>query len=202
MSLFDALFGNTRRAKPKMDPLFALPVALVDMEAASILPLGIGGLCVRVPEGAAFTAATAEVRQILSLYATEHKLAVRLPSDTLGFSWWIVESPTRALDDVVTSLHMVGEELRQRGYGDALLAAAFPLEETGHGPFVLIYNYRRGLYYPFVPAGGTSRGRDNAREIRLSDGLPANLPREQEIDRWYALWDAPLSRSGPLEEET
>lgn len=202
MSLFDAIFGTTRRAKPKMDPLFALPVAMVDLEAAGVRSLGVGGLCVRVPEGSTFTAAADEVRAVLALYADEHHLTLTLPDDRLGFSWWVVEVPGRSVDDVATALHMVGEELRQRGFGDALLAAAFPLEEEGHGPFTLIYNYRRGRYYPFAPLPGGGKSRDNAREIRLSDGLPAVLSRETEMDRWYALWDAPLARSTPLKEES
>lgn len=202
MSLFDAIFGTTRRAKPKMDPLFALPVAMVDLEAAGVHGLGVGGLCVRVPEGSAFTAATEEVRSVLALYADEHHLHLRLPDDRLGFSWWVVEVPGRALDDVATALHMVGEELRQRGFGDALLAAAFPFEEEGKGPFTLIYNYRRGRYYPFAPRPGGGQERDNAREIRLADALPEVLSRETEMDRWYALWDAPLARSAPLKEDS
>lgn len=194
MSLFDTLFGTTRRAKPKMDPLFALPTALVDLEAAGIRPLGVGGLCVRAPEGGMFLAAVEEIGSVLDLYRSEHALALRTPADDLGFRWWVLTAPEPALDDVVTGVHMVGEELRQRGYGDALVAAAFPLDELGAGPFTLIYNYRRGLYYPFVPVGGRHE-RDNARELRLSGTLPKSLPQEPEIDRWYALWDAPLARA-------
>jgi hypothetical protein len=201
MSLFDALFGNTRRAKPKMDAVFALPTALVDLETNGIHPLGVGGICVRAPEGGEFVAAQTEVRAVLDLYRKEHALDLRTPADALGFSWWVLEAPGRALDDVATGLHMVGEELRQRGFGDALVAAAFPLEEAGQGEFTLIYNYRRGLYYPFAPAPGRHE-RDNARELRLAELLPASLPREGEIDRWYALWDAPLGRARPLGEAT
>ncbi len=193
MSVFDALFGNTRRAKPKMDPLFALPTALVDLEAAGIRPRGVGGLCVRSPEGGTFTAAIDEIDGVLDLYRGEHGLSLATPSDALGFRWWVLTAVDDGLDDVVTGVHMVGEELRQRGYGDALVAAAFPLEESGSGPFTLIYNYRRGRYYPFAPSGG-QRERDNARELRLSSVLPKSLPQEEEIDRWYALWDAPLDR--------
>lgn len=194
MSLFDTLFGTTRRAKPKMDPLFALPTALVDLEAAGIRPLGVGGLCVRAPEGGTFAAAVEEIGSVLDLYRNEHGLSLATPADDLGFRWWVLTAADNTLDDVVTGVHMVGEELRQRGYGDALVAVAFPLDERGAGPFTLIYNYRRGLYYPFAPVGGRHE-RDNARELRLSATLPKTLPQEPEIDRWYALWDAPLARA-------
>ncbi|MCL6595416.1 MAG: hypothetical protein K6V73_04300 [Firmicutes bacterium] len=200
MSLFDALFGNTRRARPKMDAVFALPAALVDMELRGIRSLGVGGVCVRAPEGAAFAQAGEEIRRILDLYRAERSLDLRTPGDDLGYTWWVLEAPGRAIDDVATGLHMVGDEYRQRGYGDALVAAAFPLEEVGAGPFTLIYNYRRGLYYPFVPLAGRHE-RDNAREIRLADLLPPSLPRESELDRWYALWDAPLGRARALPDE-
>jgi hypothetical protein len=193
MSVFDALFGSTRRAKPKMDPLFALPTALVDLESAGITPLGVGGLCVREPEGGSFQVAVGEIVSVLELYQKEHTLSLATPSDGLGFAWWVLTASDTSLDDVTTGVHMVGEELRQRGYGDALVAAAFPLDEAREGEFTLIYNYRRGLYYPFAPLPGRHE-RDNARELRLSGVLPKSLPREEEIDRWYALWDAPLRR--------
>ena len=194
MTIFDSLFGTTRRAKPKMDALFALTTALVDLESAGITPLGVGGLCVRVPEGASFEQSVDEIDAVLELYRREHGLTLATPADELGFHWWVLTAQDQSLDDVVTGLHMVGEELRQRGYGDALVACAFPLAEAGHGEFTLIYNYRRGLYYPFAPLGGRHE-RDNAREMRLSATLPKSLPGEPELDRWYALWDAPLTRA-------
>ena len=125
-------------------------------------------------------------------------MGLETPSDDLDFHWWVLTAQDRSLDDVVTGLHMVAEELRQRGFGDAIVAAAFPMVEAHEGPFTLVYNYRRGLYYPFAPLSGRHE-RDNAREMRLAGILPKSLPPEQEIDRWYALWDAPLGR--PPKEE-
>jgi len=197
MSLFDSILGNTRKAKPKMDGLFALPTAAVDLEAAGIHPTGVGAVCIRAPEGSAFHQAIGEAGQTLALYLKEHDLTLATPTDSLGFTWWVLEAPGAQIDDVATGLHLLADELRQRDFGDAIVAAAFPMEEDGEGPFTLVYNYRRGLYYPFAPAGSGRHERDNARELRLADILPASLPKEGEIDRWYALWDAPLGRGRP-----
>jgi hypothetical protein len=54
----------------------------------------------------------------------------------------------------------------------------------------LVYAYKRGAFYPFVPRG--ERGRDNAMELRLQAGLGRELPIEPELERWYPVWDAPV----------
>ena len=51
------------------------------------------------------------------------------------------------------SLNTVSVELQGGGYGDRLLAAVFSFEEKGR-PIYFIYNFKRGAYYPFVPAPG------------------------------------------------
>ena len=54
-----------------------------------------------------------------------------------------------------------------------------------------IYNFKRGSFYPFVPAAG-DKARDNERELRLEAQLGAELPFEEDIGRWFLLWDVPL----------
>jgi hypothetical protein len=55
----------------------------------------------------------------------------------------------------------------------------------------VIYNFKRGSFYPFVPAKG-EQARDNERELRLKAQLGNELPFEEEIGRWFPLWDVPL----------
>ena len=54
-----------------------------------------------------------------------------------------------------------------------------------------IYNVKRATYYPFVPAGGDQQ-RDNARELQLKAQLERDLPIEEDLSRWFPLWDVPL----------
>ena len=55
----------------------------------------------------------------------------------------------------------------------------------------MIYNYKRGTYYPFVPAGG-AQARDTERELRLKAQFGRELPLEPELERWFPLWGIPI----------
>ena len=58
-----------------------------------------------------------------------------------------------------------------------------------------IYNYKRGAFYPFVPAGGGQQ-RDTERELRLKAQIGAELPIEPELERWFPLWGIPSELPG------
>jgi hypothetical protein len=54
-----------------------------------------------------------------------------------------------------------------------------------------IYNYKRGAFYPFVPAQGDKQ-RDNERELVLKAQVGSELPVESELSRWFPLWGVPI----------
>ena len=54
-------------------------------------------------------------------------------------------------EDLVVSLNTVSTQLQGGHGGDRVLAAVFAFEENGK-PIYLIYNYKRGGFYPFMPA--------------------------------------------------
>ena len=87
-------------------------------------------------------------------------------------------------------VHAVGEELQSRGFGPQLLAAIFRFDGYEH-PVYWIYGYKRGAFWPFVPTG-KDQERDNAEELELKAKLDGELPIEQDISRWFAMFDAPL----------
>jgi hypothetical protein len=58
-------------------------------------------------------------------------------------------------------------------------------------PVYLVYGYKRGTFWPFVPTG-EDQERDNAEELRLKSELEGELPIEPDLTRWLALFDAPL----------
>jgi hypothetical protein len=66
----------------------------------------------------------------------------------------------------------------------------FAFEEKER-PLYLIYNFKRGAFYPFVPAAG-EKARDSERELRLKAQLGAELPFEEDMARWFPLWEIPL----------
>ena len=64
-------------------------------------------------------------------------------------------------------------------------------------PIYWIYNYKRGYFYPFVPAPGEAgagpRGRrDTERELVLKAQVGSELPVEPELERWFPLWGIPI----------
>ncbi|HEX2495525.1 MAG TPA: hypothetical protein VHK46_01695, partial [Gaiellaceae bacterium] len=75
------------------------------------------------------------------------------------------------------------------GFGPQLLAAVTRLDGGKH-PVYLVYGYKRGAFWPFVPTG--ERERDNAEELELKAKLEKELPIEPDISMWFALYGLPI----------
>ena len=67
----------------------------------------------------------------------------------------------------------------------------FAFEDSHKRHLYWIYNYKRGAFYPFVPAGGEQQ-RDSERELVLKAQVGAELPLEKELERWFPLWGIPI----------
>ena len=114
--------------------------------------------------------------------------AVESSADEYGYRWLIFRDPD--FEDLVVALNTISTQLQESGYGDRLLAAVFPFEDKGQTVY-FIYNFKRGAYYPFIPAPG-DQARDSERELRLKAQVGAELPFEEDITRWFPLWEIPL----------
>jgi hypothetical protein len=86
----------------------------------------------------------------------------------------------------VTTIHVAAQGMEEDGFGEQLLCAVFRFEPDVR----FIYNFKRGNFYPFVPAG--DKKHDHERELQLQAKLENELPIEREMERWYPLWDAPV----------
>ena len=69
----------------------------------------------------------------------------------------------------------------------------FPFEGGGFDEkrVYWIYGFKPGAFWPFVPTG-QGQERDNAEELELKAKLEQELPIEQDLTRWFALFNAPL----------
>ncbi len=189
VGFFDALLGGKRKLQlPARDRLFAMTTAQVTLETAV-------GLKHRGKAGIAFQSlATADFKEIVA--DTKELLAARPPTPARRSRRQTTSTATVDLlhdddfDDLVVSINTVSSSLEAGGYGDRLLAAVFAFEEDGR-PVYFIYNFKRGMYYPFVPAPGTQK-RNTERELQLKAQVGADLPIETELARWFPLWDIPL----------
>ncbi len=149
---------------------------------------GLAGVCFK-PKGAkdAFKAEQ-ELDDLLSYVGLNSSSSVRRRSDSYGFEWLVVRAG--GLEELVEGTELVASQLQQRGFKNELLAALFrfkgPVEPT-----YLVYGFKNGTFWPFVPTG-EGQERDNDEEIRLRDGLKSQLPIEPRLELWLGLFDAPI----------
>jgi hypothetical protein len=188
LGLLDVLLGRKRLKDARGDKLFALPSACVTMQAElGLKPGGSAAVCFKPLSAGEFVRAENELQELLDLAAQESGSRIRRRTDELGFEWLIVEDPD--FEDLVTTVHLIGSELKSRGFGSRLLAAIFRFDGKD-GPVYWIYGYKRGAFWPFVPRG--EKERDNAEELELKAKLEKELPVEPDLSRWFALFDAPV----------
>jgi hypothetical protein len=189
MGLLDVLLGRKRLKDSQGEKLFALPAATVTMQAElDLKPAGKAAVCFKPLSAGDFVRAENELQELLDIAAQETASRIRRKSDELGFEWLVVEDPD--FEDLVTTVHLIGSELKTRGFGAQLLAAIFRFEQKGR-PVYWIYGYKRGAFWPFVP-GANERERDNAEELELKAKLEKELPIEKDLTKWLALYDAPI----------
>ena len=191
MGFLDALLGgkNKKVALPAPDRLFAMTTAHVTLESSLGLKHREAAGIVFQPLGTAdFEAILTETEELLRGTAEETGTEVSSSEDEFGYRWLILRDAD--FEDLVVSLNTVSVQLQGSGYGDRLLCAVFAFEEKGR-PLYFIYNFKRGAYYPFVPAPG-EQARDSERELRLKAQIGAELPFEEDVSRWFPLWEIPL----------
>ena len=189
MGLADVLFGRKKLKAPEKERLFALATAGVTLSAELGLHPVAGGVCFKALSASEFVRAENDIQDLLAKVAEDSGTKIERDSDSYGYEWLILRDTE--LEDLVTAVHAVGDELTARGFGGQLLAAVFRFEDDAGKPVYWIYGYKRGAFWPFVPTG-TEQERDNARELELKAKLENELPIEPDITRWFAVFDAPL----------
>jgi hypothetical protein len=189
VGLTDILFGRKKLKEPAADKLFALTTAAVTLDVeCSLKPAGIAAVIFKPLSAGEFSQVDADVEELLQSVAKGSGSKLERKKDSFGFEWVIVRDPE--LEDQATAVHAVASEFTARGFGAQLLAAAFRFE-GGDRPVYWIYGFKRGTWWPFVPTG-EKQERDNARELQLKAQLEQELPVEQDLSRWLALYDAPI----------
>jgi hypothetical protein len=190
MGLLDVLRGRRDLKKPAADRLFAMATAYVDLEGRlGLRSTGAAALVFQKLETADFAQLAKDMQELVSATAEEAGTKVETSEDSFGYQWMILRDSD--FEDLVTGMNAIGGELELGGYGDRILAAVFPFQDEKGAKLYWIYNYKRGAFYPFVPAAGEQQ-RDNERELRLKAQIGAELPIEPELERWFPLWDIPI----------
>jgi PspAB-like protein len=189
VGLTDVLFGRKKLKEAQGERLFALSTARVTLEVELGLKPGKRAAVVFKPLSSGdFVRVENELHELLDVAARDTGSRVTRTEDEFGFDWIVVEDSD--FEDLVATVHLVGSELKARGFGPQLLAAVFRFEGGKH-PVYFVYGYKRGAFWPFVPTG-KDKERDNAEELELKAKLEQELPIEQDLTRWLALFDAPV----------
>ena len=188
MGLTNILFGRKKLKAPEKERLFALATAGVTLSAELGLRAASAGVCFKALSASEFVRAENELQELLAKVTEENGTKLERKSDSFGFEWIVLRDSD--LEDLVTGAHAIGDELIARGFGAQLLAAVFRFD-GGERPVYWIYGHKRGAFWPFVPTG-VDQERDNAKELELKAKLEQELPIEEDLSRWLALFDAPI----------
>jgi hypothetical protein len=187
VGLWDALTGKSKPVRANLDALFSLPAAAVTLQtAADFRPTGAGSVCFRAAEGVAFAQTQ---RDVVTLLDNDDDPDVELSTDSFGFTWLLARQDPDDLPALVTDLHTVNTSLEAQGFGASLLCSLVAFRDGAGRTLGLVYLYKQGTFYPFVPQGGQQR--DNLLEIQVRDLVKDDLPVETQTSRWMPLWGAP-----------
>jgi hypothetical protein len=187
VGIWNVLTGRSKPVRANLDALFSLPAASITLQtAAGFTPTGVGSVCYRAAEGAAFAQTQ---RDVVELLDNDDDPDVEQSTDSFGFTWLVARQQPDDLSALVTDLHTVNTSLEAQGFGPSLLCSLVGFRDISGRTLGLVYLYKQGTFYPFAPQGAQQR--DNLLEIQVRDLLAGDLPIEPQLSRWMPLWGAP-----------
>ena len=190
MGFLNIITGKRKLPGPAPDRLFAMSTAYVTFETSlGITSRGVAAIVFQPLPTADFDAIVRDMEEVVRATASDSGTRVESSDDSYGFRWLVLRGPD--FDDLVVGINAVSGALEAGGYGERVLCAVFSFTDSRRRPQYWIYNYKRGYFYPFVPAGGEQQ-RDSEAEFRLKAQVGAELPVEPEPERWFPLWGIPI----------
>ncbi|KUJ70218.1 hypothetical protein ACZ90_04735 [Streptomyces albus subsp. albus] len=192
MGFLDVILGRSKPVRPDLDQLFALPSAAITLQAgAGFTPTGQGSVCFASVEGGAFEQLRQDVQALLDADTDRGGVPVEFSRDGYGYTWLLTRQPPDDTAALVNDLHAVNSGLQDSGFGPQLLCSLMGFRDAEGRALALVYLYKRGTFYPFVPLPGGAEKRDNALELQVRSLLTDDLRIEQDLSRWFPVWGAP-----------
>jgi len=189
MGLFDILTGKRKMKAPAESRLFAMATAAVTLEMTlELRSAGKAAIVFQPLATADFSSIVTDMEEVLRGTGDDAGTDVERTDDSFGYRWMVLSDAD--FEDLVVGVNVVSQALQDGGYGERILCAVFAFRDPQNQPVYWIYNYKRGAYYPFVPAGTNQR--DSERELRLKAQIGHELPVEAELERWFPLWGIPI----------
>jgi hypothetical protein len=194
MGLLDALTGRHTVKGPAPDRLFAISTAYVTLESAhQIEPTGTAAIVFQALATSEFEATLRDMEEVVTATGGDSGTRVATQDDSFGYRWMVLRNPDGApsVEDLAVGINAVSGSIETAGHGERLLCAVFSFVDAQKRRIYFIYNYKRGFWYPFVPAAGEQQ-RDTERELQIKAQMASELPMEPELERWFPLWGIPI----------
>jgi hypothetical protein len=194
MGLLDALTGRHTVKGPAPDRLFAISTAYVTLESAhQIDPTGTAAIVFQALATSEFEATLRDMEEVVTATGGDSGTRVATQDDSFGYRWMVLRNPDGApsVEDLAVGINAVSGSIETAGHGERLLCAVFSFADAQKRRIYFIYNYKRGFWYPFVPAAGEQQ-RDTERELQIKAQMASELPMEPELERWFPLWGIPI----------
>lgn len=200
MGLRDILTGRHQVKGPAPDRLFAISTAYITLQAEhQIEPAGTAAIVFQALATSEFEATLREMEEVVKSAGGDSGTSVSTQDDSYGYRWMILRSPEGApsIEDLAVGINAVSGSIETAGHGERLLCAVFAFTDAQKRRIYFIYNYKRGFWYPFVPAAGSGAAgaegeRSTERELQLKAQMADELPIEPELERWFPLWGIPI----------
>ncbi len=194
MGLRDVLTGRHTVKGPAPDRLFAISTAYVTLQAEhQIEPAGKAAIVFQALATSEFESTLREMEEVVTATGGESGTKVSTEDDSYGYRWMVLHNPDGApsVEDLAVGINAVSSSIETAGYGERLLCAVFAFLDARKQRVYFIYNYKRGYWYPFVPAGA-GQERSTERELQIKAQMASELPIEPELERWFPLWGIPI----------
>jgi len=207
VGLRDILTGRSQVKAPAPDRLFAISTAYVTLETEhQIVPSGAAAIVFQALATSDFEATIKEMEELVTATCGESGTTVSTQDDSYGYRWMILKGPEGkpSVEDLAVGINAVSGAIEASGHGDRLLCAVFAfLDKSGaqaaNSRVYFIYNYKRGFWYPFVPArpdgsaqSDSEQQRSTERELQIKAQIGSEVPIEPELERWFPLWGIPI----------
>jgi hypothetical protein len=198
MGLRDILTGRHEVKGPAPDRLFAISTAYIALQTEhQIEPAGAAAIVFQALQTSEFEATIKEMEEVVVATGGESGTKVHTQDDSFGYRWMVLRDGS--VEDLAVGINAVSGSIETAGHGERLLCAVFAFKDAKQQPVYFIYNYKRGFWYPFVPASVSASStstqpteRSTERELQLKAQMASELPIEPELERWFPLWGIPI----------
>jgi len=191
MGFLDALLGRRKLKGPAPDRLFAITTAAVALETETgTVSSGAAAIVFQPLATGDFQQIAQEMEEVVRGTGEETGTTLETTDDSYGYRWMVLKDTE--IEDLAVGVNAVSDALQLGGYGDRVLCAVFAFRPADGKAVYFIYNYKRGLWYPFVPAAGSEQQRNTERELQIKAQIQSELPLEPELERWFPLWGIPI----------